>query len=224
MHAAANAASKLGKMLAGGLVAAGAFGLKAYAQIEQQAVAFETLLGSTDKAARLMKQMKSFANVTPFRFGDVADSAKLLLAGGWKQDSIIPTLTKIGDAASAVSVQIDRVLMQLTKMQDSKAMNWADMRVLSQTGLPALDILGKKLGKTGDQIREIMSNSGGGKWLAQQGGIQKLIDGLGERYRPAIVRDHFSAKGGWFNPRSGTSVGSRQGRYAQYRARQLCAG
>jgi tape measure domain-containing protein len=197
MHTAANAASKLGKMLAGGLVAAGAFGLRAYAQIEQQQVAFETLLGSQDKAARLMKQMKSFANVTPFRFGDVADSAKLLLAGGWKQDSIIPTLTKIGDAASAVSVPIDRVLMQLTQMQASKAMNWADMRVLSQTGLPVLDILGKKLGKTGEQIREIMSNPGGGSWLAKQGGIEKLIDGLGERYKGMMGKQSQTLAGLW---------------------------
>ena len=194
---AANAASRLGKVLAGGLIAGAAFGIRAYAQIEQQQVAFETLLGSQDKAARLIKQMKSFANVTPFRFGDVADSAKLLLAGGWKQDAIIPTLTKIGDAASAVSVPIDRVLMQLTQMQASKAMNWVDMRVLSQTGLPVLDILGKKLGKTGDQIREIMSNSGGGKWLAQQGGIQKLIDGLGERYKGMMAKQSTTLAGLW---------------------------
>jgi tape measure domain-containing protein len=197
LHTAANAASKLTKLLAGGLVAAGAFGLKAYAQIEQQAVAFETLLGSTDKAARLMKQIKSFANVTPFRFGDVADSAKLLLAGGWKQDSIIPTLTKIGDAASAVSVPIDRVLMQLTQMQASKSMNWADMRVLSQTGLPVLDILGKKLGKTGEQVRAIMSENGGGAWLARQGGIEKLIDGLGEKYKGMMDNQSRSLSGLW---------------------------
>ena len=179
------------------LAGRGAFGLKAYAQIEQQAVAFETLLGSTDKAARLMKQMKSFANVTPFRFGDVADSAKLLLAGGWKQDAIIPTLTKIGDAASAVSVPIDRVLMQITQMQATKAMNWADMRVLSQTGLPVLDILGKKLGKTGEQVRAIMSENGGGAWLAKQGGIEKLIDGLGERYKGMMARQSTTLAGLW---------------------------
>jgi tape measure domain-containing protein len=194
---AANAASRLGKVLAGGLVAGAAFGVRAYARIEQQQVAFETLLGSQDKANRLMKQMKSFANVTPFQFGDVADSAKLLLAGGWKQDAIIPTLTKIGDAASAVSVPIDRVLMQLTQMKATKAMNWADMRVLSQTGLPVLDILGKKLGKTGEQIREIMSNPGGGSWLAQQGGIEKLIDGLGERYKGMMARQAGTLAGLW---------------------------
>ena len=194
---AANAASRLGKVLAGGLIAGAAFGLKAYAQIEQQQVAFETLLGSQDKAARLMKQMKSFANVTPFRFGDVADSAKLLLAGGWKQDAIIPTLTKIGDAASAVSVPIDRVLMQLTQMQASKSMNWADMRVLSQTGLPVLDILGKKLGKTGEQVRAIMSENGGGAWLAKQGGIEKLIDGLGERYKGMMAKQSQTLSGLW---------------------------
>lgn len=196
-HKATSAAKTLLKALATGAFAAASFGVKSYGELEAQQVAFGTLLGSSQKAAALIDNMKSFAKVTPFRFGDVADSAKLLLAGGWKENQLIPTLRKVGDAAAAVSVPIDRVLMQITQMQATKAMNWADMRILSQTGLPVLDILGEKLGKTGQQVREIMSAPGGGAWLAQQDGIQKLIDGLGERYQGMMDAQSRTMKGLW---------------------------
>jgi hypothetical protein len=178
----------LGRGFAMAGVAAVGFGLKSFASLESQQMAFETLLGSVANANRLMAEMKSFASKTPYEFLDVAQSSKLLLAGGWKQDSIIPTLTKIGDAASAVSVPIDRVLMQITQMSATKAINWADMRVLSQTGLPVLEILGEKLKMTGQQVREMMSQDGGGKKLFEMGGLNALIDGLGERYKGMMMK------------------------------------
>ena len=57
------------------------------------------------------------------------------------------------------------------------------MRVLSSTGLPVLDVLGKKLGYTTKQLKDIMSTAGGGQKLFEEGGLTALIDGLGERYK-----------------------------------------
>ena len=67
--------------LAGAATAFAAFGVKSYGSIEQIGVAFGTLLGSKSAATQFMAEMERFATVTPFRFQEVADSAKLLPRG-----------------------------------------------------------------------------------------------------------------------------------------------
>ncbi len=166
-----------------GLAGLAVYAGKAYGELEQTEVAFKTILGSTQLASSMMTDMERFAKTTPFRFQQVTDAAKMLLAGGWQQNTIIPTLTKLGDAASAVGVPLDRVLSQITQMRAKNALSFGDMRILGDAGLPAFDILANKIKTTTKDLLSTLSSPGGGRDLFQKGGLEMLIDGLGERYK-----------------------------------------
>lgn len=61
-------------------------------QLEQTTIAFETMLGSAEKADQLLRQLTSFAMTTPFTISGLRDTTKQLLAFGIEQEKILPTL------------------------------------------------------------------------------------------------------------------------------------
>ena len=75
--------AKLGGVLAGGAIAYGLLNigksaLSAAANMEQQKVAFTSMLGSAEKAQKLLDQMQDFAASTPFQFNEIVDAGKNL--------------------------------------------------------------------------------------------------------------------------------------------------
>ena len=57
--------------------------LSAAANMEQQQVAFSTMLNSTAKADSLLKSLQEFAAATPFSFTELTDASKKMLAFGF---------------------------------------------------------------------------------------------------------------------------------------------
>src|SRR5262245_35344314 len=98
-------AAKVGTAAIGaGLVAAGGFGLKAAADLEQTRISFDSLTGSAERGGKTLGELQQFAKLTPFEFPEVADAGKrfLAMAGsvGLARDQMVPFLTTIGDVAS----------------------------------------------------------------------------------------------------------------------------
>ncbi len=73
------------------------------AAFEQMTVAMKTLLPVGNQAADMLNKLWAFAAKTPFQFQDIDLAAQKMLAFRFKAQSVIPTLTAIGDALSAVS-------------------------------------------------------------------------------------------------------------------------
>ena len=62
--------------------------VKEFAKFEQAEVAFESLLGSAEKAKDLMEDLSKFTAKTPFRFEDVAQSTRTLLSFGVEAENL----------------------------------------------------------------------------------------------------------------------------------------
>ena len=77
---------------AAGIAALGIAFLKGAGEIEQISVAFETMLGSAEKAETLLKDITEFAAKTPFELTGLINSSKQLLAFGIEQEKIIETI------------------------------------------------------------------------------------------------------------------------------------
>jgi len=60
--------------------------------LEQTQVAFGTMLGSADKAKKLLTDLSDFAQKTPFELTGLRSTAKQLLAFGVSAEEMIPTL------------------------------------------------------------------------------------------------------------------------------------
>ncbi len=144
---------------AAGIAAAG-FGIKTAAENESAAVSFELLLGNAQKAKAFLGELQKFAAATPFEMPDLRTAASRLLAVGVNSKDVIPIMTRLGDATAGMGTGadgIERAVRALQQMQQAGKVNLEDINQLTDAGIPALDALAAKLGKTVSQVREDIS-------------------------------------------------------------------
>lgn len=98
------------------------------------------MLGSAAKAKAFLGDMKRFAATTPFEFPDVDRASKKFLAFGWNVDAVLPALTAVGDAASALGLGgegIDRITLALGQMSIKAKASGEEIRQLNEAGISA---------------------------------------------------------------------------------------
>ena len=124
-------------------------GLKVAADLEQTEIAFETMLGSGEKAAAFMEDLKDFAAKTPFEFPSLATAAKKLMAVGTQAEDVIPIMTTLGNATAAMGTGqegIERATYALAQMQQKQKVTAEEMMQLTEAGVPAWEALAAVMG------------------------------------------------------------------------------
>lgn len=163
----AGVAARAGQLAAGiaafaavGAGALAAIGLKTAASNEQAMVSFTVLLGSGKKAKDFLEQLEAFAARTPFEFPELRTAASKLLAAGFAAKDVIPFMTRLGDATSAMgtgSEGIGRAVYALQQMRSAGRVTLEDLNQLTDAGIPALDAIAAKLGTTQAKVRDMVS-------------------------------------------------------------------
>lgn len=126
-------------------------------EFQQLEVAFETMLGSEEKATALMSEVAKTAAITPFGLQDVAGGAKQLLAYGVAAEDTIDTLVRLGDIAAGLSIPLnDLVYLYGTTMTQGR-MFTQDLRQFQGRGIPLADELAKQFGVTKDKVGELVT-------------------------------------------------------------------
>jgi tape measure domain-containing protein len=117
--------------------------------LEQSKIAFTTMLGSAEKADDFLASLAKFAAETPFEFPDLVQASKRMFAFGFAAKDVVPLLTAVGDAVAAVgggADVIDGVTTALGQMQAKGKVSAEEMNQLAERGIPAWDMLAKKMG------------------------------------------------------------------------------
>lgn len=162
---------------------------------QQIEIAFETMLGSADKANALMAQLMDTARKTPFEMGDVAQGAKQLLAYGVQAEEVNATLIKLGDIASGLSIPLgDLIYLYGTTLTQGR-MYAMDLRQFMGRGIPMAEELAKQFGVTKDKVSELVSE---GKIGAEE--VKKAIDSLATgKFNNLMKKQAQSLTGQWSN-------------------------
>lgn len=154
---AAGIAGFKGLQLAAGGVGESVIGLNA--TLEQNKVAFTTMLGSAGAADKMLEQLADFAAATPFEFKDLTEGTKRMLAFGFSAEQVLPMLTSIGDAAAGLGLSgaegINRIGLALGQMQAKTKVSADEMLQLTEIGVPAWDILAKGIGHTTAETQKL---------------------------------------------------------------------
>lgn len=153
LDGAKNLAMGASVAIVGVLAGIGAAALKVgfdFNSMQQQAmIGFETMLGGGQQALTFMNDLKAFAASTPFELPGLIKSSQKLLAFGFTAESIVPMLTSIGDAVSALGggeAEINRVTMAMGQMKAKGKVQAEEMMQLAELGIPAWDMLAKAIG------------------------------------------------------------------------------
>jgi tape measure domain-containing protein len=128
---------------------------------ETMQTAFDTLMGSTQKANAELSQLATFAAKTPFKTMDIDQAASQLIGFGVNAQNVIPDITAIGDALSAVgkgsTANLDSIVNIFGKIQLAGKITGADMTQFSDDGINAWGVLEKQTGKTQAQLQAMIS-------------------------------------------------------------------
>lgn len=128
---------------------------------EQKKISFTTLLGSGEAADEYLGQMTEFAASTPFGYDQLATMSKTLLAYGYDQEELLPLLTKIGDAGSALGMSgedMNYVATYLGRMNTTGKTTMEYLNPLLERGIPVFDYLSKATGKSKAEVQEMVSD------------------------------------------------------------------
>lgn len=126
--------------------------LKAAGAMEQVDIALTTMLGSAEKSAQLQKDLIEFAKKTPFEIEGIFSTTKQLLAYGIAQEDIIDTMSNLGNIASGVGVDMQRLALVFGQVRSTGKLLGQDLNQFTQAGVPLLAELAKLLGTTESEV------------------------------------------------------------------------
>lgn len=148
-------------------------------EYEQTQVAFENLLGSAEKAASLLSDLRAFNVATPFELPQIQNAAKQLLAMGETMQEVVPDLTAIGDVGakfSASSEDVNGVIRALGQMSQSAKVSAQDINQIQQrfVGFNARAAIARGLGIS---VAEAMEKIADGS-ISGNEGMNAMIEGM----------------------------------------------
>lgn len=149
---------------------------------EQNSIAFKAMIGDGEQAKNLLKDLSKFARQTPFELPEIQEGAKRLLAYNVSVEKIIPTLTMLGDIASAVGKEkMPQLLLAYGQTRAALKLTGAELRQYSEAGVPLLQALIDK------------ANENGGV-LVKMGGISKETATKIKKLGSSIAQASFDLK------------------------------
>jgi tape measure domain-containing protein len=129
----------------------------AAASMETQAISFEVLLGSATKGKKLLEEMKKFADVTPFTFGDMTQGAKTMLQYGVAAEKIMPITKMLGDIALGNSTKLGQLTYVFGQITGAGKLMGQDLMQLISAGFNPLKEISRTTGESMGSLREKMS-------------------------------------------------------------------
>lgn len=130
------------------------------AQREQDAIAFNTMLGN-GVGDKYLKDLRTMAADTPLEYSDLTTMSRSL-ATGFKDDPsrMLSLMTSIGNAGSAVGVDTEGMNTMATgmaRMQSSGKATLEYLNLIQERGVDAIGMLADGLGKSKSQIYDMIS-------------------------------------------------------------------
>ncbi len=126
-------------------------------EFQQLEVAFETMLGSKEKADKLMAEVAEFAATTPFELTDVAKATKLLLAFGISAEDIKDDLRALGDVSAGVGQPLGEIAFLFGQIKTQGVAMTQDVRQFAQRGIPIYEELAKVLNVSVEAVGDLIT-------------------------------------------------------------------
>lgn len=127
--------------------------------MEQNQVAFRTMIGNAETANTLLANIREFAKQTPFNLTELVEGSKRLLAYNVEAKDLIPTLGVLGDITAGVGRdKLPQLILAFGQVKAATKLTGAELRQFSEAGVPLLDTLAKQFGVTASEIQDMVSD------------------------------------------------------------------
>lgn len=126
-------------------------------EFQKTEIALETMLGSSEKAKSLLKDMVNLAAKTPFSLQDITEGTKQLLAFKVPANEVVDTLTRLGNIAAGLSIPLGRIQLVFGQVRAKGKLMGDDLRQFTEAGIPMVAELAKKFGVAESAIYDMVS-------------------------------------------------------------------
>jgi tape measure domain-containing protein len=132
--------------------------VKVAGDFEQFNIAFETMLGSADRAKALLQDITEFAAKTPFELPELIEGSKRLLAYGFAGEDVIETMTTLGNITAGVGREkMPQLILALGQVRAATRLRGQELRQFTEAGVPLLGELAAVTGKAESEITDMIS-------------------------------------------------------------------
>lgn len=125
-------------------------------QFQQLEIAFNTMLGSTEKAQALMAQLTNTAAKTPFDLNSIASGAKQMLAFGSSVESVVDEIVMLGNVASGVSAPLNDIIYLYGTLRSQGRAYTVDIRQFAGRGIPIYEELEKVMQVNRQELNKLI--------------------------------------------------------------------
>lgn len=145
--------------VASGFVA-GLFGIgvKYNADIEKSTKAFETFLGSAEKASEAVDNIRKQSEASPFDTKELIKANQYLITSGINADEARKTISALADAIALTgggNDELNRMASNLQQIQNAGKATAMDIRQFAYAGIDVYGILAKTTGKNTEELKKM---------------------------------------------------------------------
>lgn len=146
-------------IVAGSIGLLGKAAISAAGEFEQNRIAFETMLGSTEKAKVLLGELKALALKTPFEYKDIVEYSKRLLAMGISANEVTKQMTNLGNISAGVGMEkMPQLVLAFGQVRAAGHLTGMELRQFTEAGVPLLETLASQYNVTTGQMQKMISN------------------------------------------------------------------
>lgn len=138
----------------------GKVGISYNAMMEQSEVAWNTLLGSQEKAQKMLKDISDFTKSTPFETEHVDMMAKYMHNAGLEGKALFDQLMKNADVASAFAIpaaEAKEFIRQMSQVQQAGVAYTEDLNILQDRGIPIFKALSEVMNVQVSDVKKLAS-------------------------------------------------------------------
>lgn len=140
------------------LVGLGAIGVNYNAQMEQYRVMFTTLTGSAEDADKIISQLQSDAQKSPFDSSTLIKANQYLISAGVEADQAREDILNLGNAIAATgggSAELERMSANLQQIKNIGKASSIDIKQFANAGINIYGLLAQATGKTVEQVKDM---------------------------------------------------------------------
>lgn len=126
-------------------------------EIERATASFETMLGSTEKANRLITNLQEMSSSTPFDLSELSGVSQMLLSYGENVDSLMGDLQMLGDISQGNAEKLSSLSLAFAQIQSTGRLTGQDLLQLINAGFNPLQVMAEKTGESVARLKEKMS-------------------------------------------------------------------
>lgn len=140
------------------VVGLGKIGVSYNAEMEKYTTALTTALGSAEKAAAAIEQIKADAAATPYDVSSLVQANQFLISTGESAESARVTIMALTDAVSATgggNAELQRMAQNLQQIKNAGQATALDIKQFAYAGIDIYGILADYTGKAVDEVKDM---------------------------------------------------------------------